>query len=122
MSSPTFEVLAQVQTPFKALCGDLASSGTQLALGGEDGAVHLVAIDGFEDASLVVAATWNLKPQASILDRFLGKTRVQRTLSYTCPACRQNVELNTLPEQPIRCPRCRRMVRIHARQLQTQGS
>src|SRR5262249_14371378 len=48
MSSPTFEVLAQVQTPFKAQCGDLASSGTQLALGGEDGAVHLVAIDGFE--------------------------------------------------------------------------
>src|SRR5262249_25886963 len=34
MTTPSFEVQAQVQAPFKAICGDLAPNGAQLALGG----------------------------------------------------------------------------------------
>ena len=37
MSVPNFEVQAQAQTTFKVMCGDLAPSGLQLALGAEDG-------------------------------------------------------------------------------------
>jgi WD40 repeat protein len=122
MSSPTFEVQAQLQTPFRVMCGDLAPSGMQLALGAEDGQVYFVAVEGFEDASLVVTATQNVKSQPTILDRFFGKTRLLRTYKYTCPACRESVEAHTLPTQPVPCPRCRRHLRVHTRVPQLQGS
>jgi WD40 repeat protein len=121
MSSPTFEVQAREQTKFKVLCGDLAPSGTHLALGGDDGLVHFVAVEGFEDASLVVAATQNVTQQANLLDRFLGKTRLVRIWKYACPACRQSIEATTLPSEPVACPRCRRHLRVHGRVPALQG-
>ncbi len=122
MSSPTFEVQAQLQTPFKVLCGDLAPSGMQLALGGEDGLVHFVALDGFEETSLVITATPNVREEAGILDRFLGKTRYTRTWNYTCPACRQHVEITKLPADSVPCPRCARLLRVHGSVPQLQGT
>jgi WD40 repeat protein len=120
MAAPSFEVLAQAQTPFKVMCGELAPSGTQLALGGEDGRVHFVAVEGLEGASFVVAATPNFKPQANLFERFLGKTRMTRTWTWFCPACRHSVESATLPTGPVACPQCRRPLRVHGRQLQEQ--
>jgi hypothetical protein len=38
-----------------------------------------------------------------------------RTFQYTCPACRQQAEVTTLPSQPVNCRRCRRLLRVHAR-------
>jgi WD40 repeat protein len=122
MSAPSFEIQAQLQTPFKVLCGELAPSGTQLALGAEDGQVYLVAVEGFEDAWMVVTAIQNLKPQATMLDRFFGKTRLMRMYSFTCPACRKSVELSALPAPPTPCPSCRRHLRVHSRAPQLQGS
>jgi hypothetical protein len=120
MSSPTFQVQAQIQTPFKVMSGELSPSGMQLALGGEDGLVHLVALEGFEDTSLVVTATQNVRQETGILDRFLGKTRYTRTWNYTCPACRQNVESVKLPAEAVACPRCSRMLRVHGNVPQLQ--
>ena len=74
MSSPSFEIQAKLKTPFRVMCGDLAPSGMQLALGCEDGIVYFVHVEGLEDASLVVTAMQNLKQQSNMLDRFLGKT------------------------------------------------
>jgi WD40 repeat protein/DNA-directed RNA polymerase subunit RPC12/RpoP len=122
MRVPTFEVQAQTQTPFKVMCGDLAPTGLQLALGAEDGGIHFVALDGFEESSLVVTATQNLKEESGLLDRFLGKTRMTKTFRYTCPACRHTTESHSLPAQPIACPRCRRRLRINPRVPQLQGS
>jgi WD40 repeat protein len=122
MSAPSFQIQAQLQTPFKVMCGELAPSGLQLALGAEDGQVYFVALEGFEDASMVVTATQNLKPQATMLDRFFGKTRLLRTYKYTCPACRENLESSTLPTEPVPCPRCRRHLRVLSRVPQLQGS
>jgi WD40 repeat protein len=120
MSSPSFQVQAQIQTPFKVLCGDLAPSGMQLALGGEDGLVHFIALEGFEDASFIIPATPNVRQEAGILDRFLGKTRLTRTWNYTCPACRQQIETTTLPAGPVACPRCSRLLSVHGQAPQLQ--
>jgi WD domain, G-beta repeat len=122
MSTPTFEVQAQIQTPFKVMCGDLASSGAQLALGGEDGLVHFIAIEGFDDSSLVVNATWSIKQRSNLIDRFFGKTRFLRTWTWMCPVCRHSAESNIVPTQLVACPSCRRHLRVHARELQLQGS
>jgi WD40 repeat protein len=122
MSAPTFQVQAQVLTPFRVMCGELSPSGGQLALGAEDGAVHFAELEGFEHASLVVTATQNTKQEAGLLDRFLGKTRLTRTFSYTCPACKQSVESPTLPNEPVPCPRCQRPLRVRARVPALQGS
>lgn len=122
MSVPSFQVQAQLQTPFRVQCGELSPSGMQLALGGEDGLVHFVIIEGFEGASLVVTPVQNLKPQATMLDRFFGKTRLTRTFTYTCPACRQVVDSTTLPVHPVPCPRCRRQLRINPRTPHLQSS
>jgi WD40 repeat protein len=122
MSCPTFEIQDQLQAPFRPLCGDLAPSGMQLALGGEDGFVHFIAVDGFENSYLMVAASQNVKPQATMLDRFLGKTRLTRTWTWTCPACRQQSESTALPTQLVACPRCARYLRVHSPQHQLQRS
>lgn len=122
MSVPTFEVQAQVQTPYRVMCGDLSSSGMQLALGGEDGLIHFVSVEGFEESSLFVTATENVKAQAGLLDRFLGKTRLRRMYCYTCPACRQTLESPSLPTQAFTCPKCRRRLRVNPRVPQMQGS
>lgn len=121
MSVPTFEVQYQIQTPFRVICGDLSPTGMQLALGAEDGLVHFVALDGFEDASLIVPATLGMREQPGLLDRFLGKTRMVKTYSYTCPSCRQVVETAQLPTAPVPCPRCNRLLRVSSRPPQLQG-
>jgi WD40 repeat protein len=115
LTVPSFEVHAQVETAVRALCAELAPSGAQLALGGEDGRVHFAGLEGFEDAWLVVQATPALKQTTSLLGRFLGKTKVTRTFQYTCPACRQQAEVSTLPTQPVPCRRCQRLLRVHGR-------
>src|SRR5581483_9960237 len=66
LAVPTFQVQSQVLTPFRVMCGELSPSGGQLALGAEDGAVYLALLEGFEDSSLVVTATQNMKPTAGL--------------------------------------------------------
>ena len=112
LSVPSFQVQTQVQTPFRVMCGELAPSGVQMALGGDDGAVYFVAVDGFETTSLVVTARQSLKEQASVLGRFFGTTKLRRMYEYTCPACRQKMEAPTLPLQPVACGKCRRSLRV----------
>ena len=121
LAVPTMEVQLEVRTRLKVMCGDLAPSGAQIALGCEDGCMRFVAVEGFEGAPLVVTAMQNLREQSSMLDRFLGKTRLTLTYTYTCPSCRQSVESNNLPTQTVSCPRCRRHLRISSRVPQLQS-
>jgi WD40 repeat protein len=114
LSVPSFQVQAQVQTPFKVMCGELAPSGMQLALGAEDGVVYFVAVEGFEEASLVVTARQSVKEHATVLGRFFGTTKMRRMFEYTCPVCRQTMEAPTLPVEPVACRKCRRRLRVHA--------
>jgi len=118
---PGFAVQAQLQAPARVLAGDLSPSGTQLVLGGEDGCVHFVAIEGYENSSLVVTAVQTVKEQATLIDRVFGTTRMARLFEYRCPACRQTGELPSLPSRPVACPKCRRQLRVNARTPVLQG-
>jgi WD40 repeat protein len=118
---PSFEVKAQLETEFKVQTGELSPSGMQLALGGEDGRVHLVAVEGFENASLVVTASQSIRQDPTFLSRLMGKPRLTRTYQFTCPACRQKVEATSLPSQPTACPKCRRRLQVHPRAPLVQG-
>lgn len=121
MTVPAFQVQAQLRVPFKPMCGSLSPAGDYLALGGEDGVVYFVALDGFEEASLVVTAVPSMKKANGLLDRFFGSTRLTRTYSYTCPACRHGIEALALPAGPVPCPRCHRALRVSVRLPQLQG-
>jgi WD40 repeat protein len=121
LSMPGFEVQAELGSGHKVLCADLAASGTQLALGGEDGRVHLVAVDGMEESALIVTATRTVKQKATVLDRILGKTRSATSFRYTCPNCRAGGELDALPGQPVPCASCRRLLRFQGKSRLLQG-
>jgi WD40 repeat protein len=116
LSLPNFDVQAQIDAPFKVMCGDLAPSGAQLVLGCEDGTVRFVAVDGVEDNLIVVSATQTYKPTASLFDRLMGKTKLTRTYQYRCPVCRASMETTTLPTAPVACKKCRRMLRVNSRE------
>jgi hypothetical protein len=122
LTVPGLEAQAQLETGVKVQCGERSPSGLQLALGGEDGQVHLVAVDGLEEAPLVVTATANVKQVTTILGRLTGKTKTARIYQYTCPVCRQTGECPTVPTGPVSCPRCRRSLRLRALERQLQGS
>jgi WD40 repeat protein len=115
LSLPDLQLQAQLDTGAKALCGDLAPSGTQAALGGEDGRVRFVALEGFDGASLFVTATRGLRATSGVLGRLFGKTRLVPTYLFTCPVCRKISERSDAPAgRPFPCPGCRRDLRIGA--------
>ena len=121
-SLPEFEVQAEFDSGIKVMCGDLAPSGSQLALGSEDGLIHLLAIDGLEGSPFFVTPTQTLRPKSSMIGRFLGKQKLVRAYQYTCPVCRQTTELTSLPNRTITCAACKRLIRLRAevQQLQPQ--
>jgi WD40 repeat protein len=113
MSIPGFEGKAQLQTGLKFLCSDLAPSGQQLALGGEDGRLHRLSLEGLTLGTLVVTATQSLKPASGLLNRLMGSTKLTRTFNYACPVCQNSFETTKLPAHPIKCPKCRQSLRVN---------
>jgi WD40 repeat protein len=94
-------------------CAQLAPSGQQIALGCGDGQVHVVAVDGLEEVPLVVTPTQTSRRVATPLQRLLGTSTLKQAFRCTCPACRKSFELSKAdPDQPARCPSCRRGLRI----------
>jgi WD40 repeat protein len=122
LSAPGFEVQAELQTGLKVLCGDLAPSGQQIVLGGEDGQLYWVTVEGRENSALLVTATRGIRQSTSVFGRLLGKTHTKTVYSYTCPICQQSVEVASLPSKPFRCSHCRRSLRINAQVRQLQQS
>jgi WD40 repeat protein len=121
LSVPGLDVLTELGLGVRPLCGAVAPSGLQLALGGEDGQIHLVAVEGMENTPLTVTATEKVEPAGSVLGRLLGK-KPTTAFHYTCPSCRHAGKVTALPSDTFRCEKCRRLLRLHrkARQLQPQ--
>jgi WD40 repeat protein len=123
LSAPGFEVQDQLSLDAKIQSGALAPLADQLALGGEDGWVRFVAIEGFEEAALPVTVTQGVRLTSSGLDRLFGRTRSHPTHRFACPACRQGSELpGPAPEGEFTCPACHRRLRVASTvpQMQTQ--
>ena len=121
MGVPGFGVVSQLQAPSLAMSGCLSPNGMSLALGSEDGVVHLVAVEGYEDASLLVPARQTAKQGPGLLGGLFGTTRTTHTFSMTCPACQSLIEKPTLPVGPFACPRCHRRLRASNRTPVLQG-
>jgi WD40 repeat protein len=115
LTAPGLEVQAELGTGVKPLCGDLGPAGSLIALGAEDGRVHLVGVDGLEGAPLVVTAFQTLKAKATGLGRLLGKAKLMPVFQFTCPVCRHAVEVHDLPRQSFACAKCGRQLRVDAK-------
>jgi WD40 repeat protein len=111
LSVPALEVQAELGTGLKVMCAELSPSGTQVALGCADGHVHFAAVEGLENALLLVTLAQSTRQKASVLGRLIGKTKATTAYTYTCPACRRGAELGSLPRAPFACPGCRRRLR-----------
>jgi WD40 repeat protein len=110
---PDLTELAAVQMPQPILCGALAPSGAQVALGCGDGRVHLIEVEGFDSAPLLVAVTQSTRLTATALQRLFGRKREVATFLGTCPVCRSAFELpGTDPSVQAPCPQCRRQLRV----------
>jgi WD40 repeat protein len=111
---PTLEVHDEFDTGAKVQYAELAPSGTQFALGCEDGKVRFVNVDGVARAPIPVTATETVRQEASGLGRLFGVFRQVHAYSCTCPACQQPFELqDRLPGGPAPCPHCRQALRFH---------
>jgi hypothetical protein len=104
------------------MCADLSPTGRQLVLGGEDGRVYRIGVEGRDDVPLLVTAMQGTRPSASLLDKLFGKTRLVPYFQYACPACQWSTEAPKLPSQPFACPSCNRRLQIAVRLPQTQQS
>ncbi len=112
-SLPELEPTAAVATRLAVLSADLDATGTRLALGCGDGQVHVVAIEGCEQAPLLITPTQTSRRTATRLQRLLGRSTVQQTYTLTCPACRHSFEVPRFePGGASACPLCRRRLRM----------
>jgi WD40 repeat protein len=121
-SLPDFEVLAELASDIRAMCGDLSPSATEVVLGSEKGTLHFVTIANAEESPLLVTPTTVFKPSTGVITRFLGKQKVERAYQYSCPACGHTAETPHLPSEAIPCKSCNRRLQVSAevRQLQPQ--
>jgi hypothetical protein len=109
---PNLEPISTIQTGQAIQCAELAPSGALLTLGGSDGRVRFVAVEGFDSGPLAVTARRSQLEPPGLLRRLLGRRKPTLAYHCTCPACREPVELSaTAPAEPTPCPNCRRSVR-----------
>jgi WD40 repeat protein len=120
LALPNLALQFELDTGLAVMCGDLSPSGTQIALGCGDGHVRLVAVEGFEDAPLVVTAAEIIREAPTMFGRLFGKTRQVLAYQYTCPSCHKVTEITSLASHPFPCPACRRRLRLNRRVAQLQ--
>ncbi len=119
-SLPQLEVQAELPSNIRAMCGELAPSGSELVLGSEQGQLHFVTLAGIEEAPLLVTPQPTTKPKSGVFRRILGKPKAEGGYQYTCPVCRHTTEIPSLPNQTIRCAACNRLLRVAMEPAQLQ--
>jgi WD40 repeat protein len=111
---PNLNIQEQVETQLSVQCSEISPSGTRIALGGEDGRICIVEVQGIEKAPLLVVATQTTRLTSSGIFRLLGKKpKISHSFSCTCPACSHSFDLpDYLPGQPAPCPNCHQTLRF----------
>ena len=85
---PAFSVECEIEVGLDKTSAALGPSGQQLALGGEDGYLYLLAITGTHDTPLFVTPTRTEKPPAGLFARLFGGKATVEMFTVTCPSCR----------------------------------
>lgn len=110
---PSLELVSELRVEATVQCARLAPSGAQLALGGVEGRLHRIAIDGFDARPLAVTAMRSTRATANMMQRLFGLHSALTVYSCRCPACCAPIELlRELPNTPTACPSCRRSLRV----------
>jgi WD40 repeat protein len=94
LAVPELEVMAELRTGLRVMCAELAPGGQQLALGGEDGRLYRVAVEGRDDVPLLVTATQGARSRPSFLDRLLKPDRTVLWGAGTVTAGRRSNDAN----------------------------
>jgi len=112
-SVPDLQERQELQTRQRVQCAELSPGGATIALGGEDGLVRFLAVDGLETAPILVTPTQTTHPTPTRWPRLFGSPRVTHAYACTCPICRHAFELpNGALGQAASCPSCRRTLRL----------
>jgi WD40 repeat protein len=111
-SVPDLNLLSDVETNLPIQCGAIAPSGAQFAIGCNDGRIHLVHIDGFDKAPLVIHMIQQSKRTASTFQKLFGKSSEVVVLQGNCPVCHAAFEYPGTQVQTLACPGCRRKLRV----------
>jgi WD40 repeat protein len=105
--------LQELPTGRRVQCAEMAPDGTTIALGGEDGRVRFLAVDGLDAAALLVTPTQTTHQTQNRLQKLFGRRRVTHAYACTCPSCRHAFELpHGALGRPASCPSCRRSLRL----------
>jgi WD40 repeat protein len=112
-SLPDLTPRTELSTNVPVQCAELSPSGGMIALGGTDGRVRFVRVDGFDRRPLAVTAQCEVRDAAGAVRRFFGGAKPTKVFLCTCPACRHAFEMSgTSPGQPAPCPSCGRAIRV----------
>jgi WD40 repeat protein len=112
---PDLTEVGALVTRLPVHCADLDAAGSWIALGGGDGRVHFVKVEGTEHEPLLVTPTQTTRRTATRFQRLLGRSTIHQAYACTCPACRQPFELagaGAGPGLAAACPHCRRPLRL----------
>jgi WD40 repeat protein len=112
-SAATLQEQHELHVRLPLQCAALAPSGSQVAIGCDDGKVRFLAVDGLECAPLLVTPTRTSHRTSTMLGRLFGKSKLEHAYACTCPACRQSFQLtDAYSGKPSPCPHCRRPLRF----------
>ena len=83
-----------------------------MAMGCNDGRIHLLEVEGFDASPLVIHMVQGSRRTASTLQKLFGKSTEVAVLQGNCPVCRANFEYPGTQVQTLACPGCRRSLRV----------
>lgn len=113
-SLPDLEVRDELITSATIQCAAIAPSSGQLAFGTSQGKLQVVAIDGMEDASLLVNVSKGSRSTQTRFQRLVGKNTVTTIFRVHCPICRGAFEIDSATvSQVLLCAHCRRRLCVN---------
>ena len=110
---PSLRKQSELATRLPVQCLELSPSGGFLALPCANGTLHIVAVEGFDDAPLIITATRTVRRTATPLQRLFGRSQLIYVYQCVCPVCRHAFEpSDAKPGQPTTCPKCNQHLRL----------
>ena len=111
-SLPDFEVLAELASDIRVMCGDLSPSTREVVLGSENGTLHFVGIDPSEDLAARGDAHSAVQTQERRHHSLSGQAENRALLSVQLSRLRPHRGDRRLPSEAIPCPSCNRLLHI----------